>query len=647
MTKPALISPNHQLNAAIERAEKLKTALEVCGRAEQAKALSDIINAARQLKFAIGVVGEAKRGKSTLINGLLGQRDDRFAPINKKPATNVVSCFAGGLKEEVKVIFQSDKAGKPDRLISTSEIKHYACEQFNPGNEKAVEVIEVVGPFPNLGLDVVLVDTPGAYNALSNMHDAVLLKFLPKLDAVIFLVTADAPLTRPEVDLLKHVRKSDVNKLLLTINKADKCDPEELSEGREANREALADAGFKDVPIFEISAKNFLETGSDDGTERLLFAVGEMIGEGRAKVIAERLTDSVNRNAAEAKQELATALQMCEMTAEQAKAEKAELAALQMSLGKERPGLERKFRAAWKGAISAFEDALPSIEKRMVSEYGGLIERTSPLKLQAFSQTVHTDVLKRLDELLETPIRQMREKLEAAGKALEVDYRGIPGLAPRQTEPVRTNKDMGKAAVEVAAAGIPAGVCAFVCASLPGLVGTTIAAAAPAVVSATWNPLTWLAAFGTGTAAAATGVASGAAAVILSPLAAVGAPLLIAYTGYRVISTWKSKLDQSKNALSLAVKDLIIAAVAETRTNFQRLKEQDEDILAEFNHAMDAKLDESESRLDTIMKKRPTLDFVDGLKRALQNVEALELAKGLPGHEANAGATPRLFSGND
>ena len=623
MTQHASFSTSQELKSAIERGEALVTALEECGRADQAKALKGVVDSARNMRFAIGVVGQAKRGKSTLINGLLGRNDDTLAPVNRFAATNVVSCFADGPVERVTVFFSPD--GNAAKTITAAEVKHYACEEFNPGNQKGVKRIEVVAPFARLGKSVVLVDTPGADNALSELHDVVLLDYLPRLDAVIFLVTAGEPFLDSELELLRQVKRADVKKVLFAINKADKCEPDEITQGIEHNRRVLDASGYGDAPVFVTSAKNFQKTGADDGTERLLFAVSELIGEGRAKTIAERLNATLSHYTVEAKEELTAELQLCQMTADQVVAEKAELVALRTRLSASRPMLERKFRSAWMTALREFEDELPGIEKRLASEYGELIERTPSLKLQALGQTVHTDVLKRLDELLEPASQKLRAELDSAGRALEVEYRSIPGLIPEQADALRTNKDIVKTTVELAAAGIPSATAGFILSSLPGLVGSAIATAAPTVAAVTWwNPLTWIAAAGTGTAAAATGAASGAATALLSPLAAIGAPLLFAYTGYRVFTTWTSKLAQSRNALALAVKELIRAAISETRDNFRRLKNQDESILTEFHTMMDAKLDDSERKLERALVKRPAPDRIAHLQQALQLIGRID-----------------------
>ncbi len=91
------------------------------------------------------------------------------------------------------------------------------------------------------------------------------------------------------------------------------------------------------------------------------------------------------------------------------------------------------------------------------------------------------------------------------------------------------------------------------------------------------------------------------------------------------------------------MKDLIIAAVNETRENFKRLRRKDEVILAEFNNAMDAKLDESGVRLDEMLKKHPAPERIINLKQALQMIERVAPATASPSPESEHGSPQRLF----
>jgi len=631
---------NHlPLKQAIERAELVRDTLLQSGDQAAAAKLSDNIASARQMKFAIGVVGQAKRGKSTFINGVLGRRDDVMAPVGRFPATNVVSCFASGAQENIKVIFLSDVV----KTISAAEIKHYACEEFNSCNQKAVKVIEIIAPFPNLSTNVVLVDTPGAENALSDLHDIVLIDYLPRLDAVVFLVTADAPLTESEMTLLKHVRSCDVKKLFFAVNKVDKVEPDELAEGIAHNRSRLAEAGFGDAEIFPISAKNFQTSGADDGSERLIYAIQELIGGGRAAAIAERLSDLAERYSSEAQQKVSSDLALCEKSEEQVRTEKTELLALRENLSKTRPGLERRFRTSWQSAFGAFEDALPIIERQMIAEYNELIERTGDTQITDLGKTIHADVLKRLDELMEPQAGKLRTDLGEAIHVLQVDFTGSLGLTPTQAEAIVSTKGALMPAVDVAAATAPSLIGAFAVGALPGLVASVISGVAPAVVAATWNPLTWLPALGTGAAAGAAGVTAGAVSLVLAPLAAIGVPLLIGLAGYRGFTTWKSKVAESKNTLSLAVKDLILASMSETRRNIGRLRRKDEEIVNDFIANAETRLESYQSKLEALLHKRPDPDHVAQLKQSLLLLESLQPAKRLTPSAGADDASQRLF----
>jgi predicted GTPase len=228
-----------ELNTALREAMAAVEVLEQAASQESASSLKQAIQAAQAERFVIGVVGATKRGKSTLVNGLLGRRTDECAPIGRKPATSVISIFGQGPTVECRVCFN----GGDHKAISENEIRLYATEEHNPGNRKGVRSIEYVAPFEGLEPGVFLVDTPGAGNALEEMHNEILLGFLPNADAVVFLVTAEEPLTESELNLLRAVRAKDIKKIFFAINMVDRVDSgdldaDALAEGIDHNRKA-------------------------------------------------------------------------------------------------------------------------------------------------------------------------------------------------------------------------------------------------------------------------------------------------------------------------------------------------------------------------------------------------------------------------
>jgi GTPase Era involved in 16S rRNA processing len=647
--KQSSIPSASELRRAIQSAEVAADAFRQAGLNERADKLEEYIDHARKLRFSVGVVAQAKRGKSTLINGLLGRNDDMLAPIDRFPATNVVSCFANGTPEKARVLFQGDDEKAPGRTISVEDIKKYACEEHNPDNQKGVKVIEVVGPFPRLGEDVVLVDTPGADNALNRVHDIVLLEFLPKLDVVIFLVTADDPLVASELELLKQIRKNDVRKLLFAMNKVDKVasgamTPDDLRDGLQHNRKILAEAGFEDASIFEISAKNFHATGEDPGTERLIKMLGDIIEEGRAGLIAERLAGITESHVKEAAAEIQSAIENSELTLEQIEHQRSQLEEIRRNLERNREEMERKFRSSWRASFDDFENALAPLQRQLVHEYQELVENSPAHKLSGLGNMIHTDVVKRLDELLHPNTDQLSESLATATRTLQVDVLGSMGIAPRDATALLTNKQGLKDSLGVALAGAPSLAGAAIVGAVPGLIGSAIMSAAPGVVAAVWyNPLTWIAAGATGAANAAVATAAAAVTGLLVPVALIGTPLLVGYAGLRVFSAWKHNVGRSKNELSIAVKDLIIASIDETRRNLRLARAKDDGILEEFRDSTATRISDAKRKLDELERNRPTPERLIELKLASKRIGNLKAPDRLPEPEAESQEGKRLF----
>lgn len=637
------IEVSSELRRAIHTAEIATEAFRQAGQNERASKLEEYLQNARSLRFSVGVVAQAKRGKSTLINGLLGRKDDALAPVDRFPATNVVSCFANGHKEHARVLFDGDEEKAPGKTIAIEDIRQYACEEHNPDNRKGVKVIEVVGPFPLLGEDVVLVDTPGADNALTRVHDIVLLQFLPKLDAVIFLVTADEPLVAFEVELLKQIRKNDVGKVIFAINKVDKVDAEELQQGIQHNRKILEHIGLGDAPVFEISAKAFHKTGEDSGTERLIRALGETISEGRAGIIAKRLAAITESYIQEAATEIQTALESSKLTIEEIEEKRSQLDEIRRNLDGNRDATERKFRSSWRAAFDECEGALAPLQQQMIQEYTELVESASATKLNELGNMIHTDVVKRLDELLYPHAETLSKSLAAATKELQVDVLKSMGISPRDATAILTRKQGLADAAGTFLAGVPSLAGAVVIGTLPGLVASAIVASAPAVVVATWNPFTWIMAGATGAAAAGASATAVAVGAILSPLALFGTPLLVGYAGLRIFSAWKHKVGQARNELSIAVKDLIIGSIDETRRNLNLAKANDEKVVDEFRESIRAKISETRNQLDDLEKNRPTAERLSGLKQASLLIGELIPPATLPESKAGPGTGERLF----
>ncbi len=236
-------------------AEQLAVALEPRDQAAS-RAIRQASAAHAENRFVLTVLGKAKRGKSTLVNALLGRGDDQLAPIDKLPASNVLTRFAFADTLTAKAFFRPSTAGgaASQQVISPQHVRDYVTEESNPANCKNVECVEVVGPFPRFDRDLVMIDTPGA-GSIHEYHDDIIRAAIPQSDAVVFLVTAQMPLDQDELDLLRQLRDADVRKIIFAINRVDQVPPSELDQAETHNRGLLQQVGLAVDRIHRISAK--------------------------------------------------------------------------------------------------------------------------------------------------------------------------------------------------------------------------------------------------------------------------------------------------------------------------------------------------------------------------------------------------------
>jgi len=223
---------------------------------DQIAALRDRLDAAR---LRVLVAGEAKRGKSTLINALLGIA---VLPTGVTPLTAVATTVRYGDDPHVDVRF----ADGHDEKQPLSALPDLVTERGNPGNRRRIAAVTVYLDAPLLAGGVELVDTPGTGSVFAwdtaTAHEA-----LQAMDAAVFVVTADPPVSAAERDLYAKVTGLSVTTFIV-LNKADHLDESGLAETAEFTERVLSEAGPRGAegtgPIYSMSARAGLD-GDDPG----------------------------------------------------------------------------------------------------------------------------------------------------------------------------------------------------------------------------------------------------------------------------------------------------------------------------------------------------------------------------------------------
>ncbi len=223
--------------------------------------VSRLLDKLRENRFNLVILGAFKRGKSTLINALLGEP---VLPTAIIPLTSVVTILGYGESLDIRVHFQNGQS-KP---ITQPELPAYITEKGNPKNQKGVREVEIAYPSDYLRDGVRIIDTPGVGSVYSH-NTEVAYNYLPQVDAAIFVITVDPPLSAAEQDFLKDIREY-VHKLFFVLNKIDYVDEAERQEALDFTAEVLqGNLATQKVMIFPLSAKLALEGKTNGGSEPL------------------------------------------------------------------------------------------------------------------------------------------------------------------------------------------------------------------------------------------------------------------------------------------------------------------------------------------------------------------------------------------
>ena len=174
-------------------------------------------------RFTLAVLGQFKRGKSSLMNAIIGSE---LLPVGVLPLTSAITVLKFGPVERL-VVLREDFIFP--EIAPVSQLADYVTERGNPGNRRRVKTATVEVPLPFLRRGLEFVDTPGVGSAIE-ANTATTYAFLPECDAALFVTSADMPFTRVELEFLRAIR-GHARKIFYVLNKTDLlADENERSE---------------------------------------------------------------------------------------------------------------------------------------------------------------------------------------------------------------------------------------------------------------------------------------------------------------------------------------------------------------------------------------------------------------------------------
>ena len=264
------MSPQVQLSAQLDQSLEQARAI-VADLGEDFSSYSAEFETVRQRlgeeRFHLAVLGQFKRGKSTLLNALLG---DDLLPTDILPVTAIPTFIQSGAQLGAKVYFLNSS----EPQVFTAEegrslgefLSEYVTEVGNPHNKYLVSRVEVSHPASLLRQGVVLVDTPGV-GSTHKHNTEIAHQILPQCDAALFLVSPDPPITEMELDYLKEI-KQRLPRTFYLLNKVDFLDEQEQKSSLCFLSEQLSRFYDSAPQIMPVSARKGLQArlaGDEDG----------------------------------------------------------------------------------------------------------------------------------------------------------------------------------------------------------------------------------------------------------------------------------------------------------------------------------------------------------------------------------------------
>lgn len=219
----------------------------------------------RESAYEVLVVGEAKRGKSTFVNALIGQE---ILPTDVDVATSQVFCIRAAEREAYRLRFEDGSAreiSREDLLLYGTRASEEAGEV--PPLERLLRWIEVDVPVRFVPEGVSILDTPGL-GTLYSGHARVTRRFVPEADAVIFVLESGQPVTEDDLRFIEEILEVTGN-IFFVQTKIDLFGREAWQDMLRRNGEILEERfgdRLTDARVWPVSGMNLLRAASARGS---------------------------------------------------------------------------------------------------------------------------------------------------------------------------------------------------------------------------------------------------------------------------------------------------------------------------------------------------------------------------------------------
>ncbi len=209
-------------------------------------------------KYEVLVVGEAKRGKSTFVNALIGQS---ILPTDVDIATSQVFHINQANQEAYRIRFEDEST----REIPANDLALYGSQVVIDARGKIrldqiIRWIEVDVPIQLLPKGMSILDTPGL-GSLYGAHTQITHRFVPYADAVIYVLDSRQPIGQPDIEFIEKIIKVTKN-IFFIQTRIDQFGTKVWRANQKRNQELLAERfgnELNDTNVWPVSGTHLLK----------------------------------------------------------------------------------------------------------------------------------------------------------------------------------------------------------------------------------------------------------------------------------------------------------------------------------------------------------------------------------------------------
>jgi len=374
-------------------------------------------------RLQLAVLGQFKRGKSSLINALLGEA---LLPTAAIPATANVTFIEWGVARELRVTFASGRIERllaPDAKVLAQRLVELVTEASNPRNALGVKRAEVAVPARFLERGVVIVDTPGVGSTHVHNTDTARAS-LAECDMALLVLSAELPITEAEAKFIREVGEA-ATKIVVVMNKVDLVDADDLASVTGFLRSTLTKgSGLLASPeIIAVSAKEALraklrgDVGALEasGLPSLERHVKNALSRGRAALLSAAIARKASKVVSLLRFEADVLVTALQLPAEELARRSTAFEAAAVAFEEQRKTCRDLIAGDWHRSVTLLNAECDAIFLRARSSLRSSVEervKAAP-DFEAARRIVESAIGDFFDEANATVLRTMREDLAA------------------------------------------------------------------------------------------------------------------------------------------------------------------------------------------------------------------------------------------